>query len=132
MDYLKHIESVLNKVVESYWKDKQYVLTERDLVARTYALLEMEPIPGIGIHCELRPFKKSKKPYDVIRKVGRKFKWEEQERNSGAIFDLCLISTNDEYWLKAYKKTRGDRRKPRYWPEKLRSRFEPYLDRGPK
>ena len=53
----ERIESVLKRIVDSYWNDKWYMLTERDLVARSFSLLRKELLPQFSIHCELRPFK---------------------------------------------------------------------------
>ena len=116
----ERIESVLKRIVDSYWNDKWYMLTERDLVARAFSLLRKELLPRFSIHCELRPFKgpytqEDKKWYKVIRDVEGIAKWCRQQGNSGAIFDLCVLDSDPELWRKAYKKACGERTEPRYW-----------------
>jgi len=65
--FFARIESAMNNVTESYWNDLQFMMTESDLVAKVFSLLN----GGLGrfqVHCEIRPFiKRGENDYLVIR-----------------------------------------------------------------
>jgi len=117
------IESALNKVTESYWNDIQFMLTESDLVAKVFALLDGQ-LGKFQVHSEIRPFKKlsatksrviRKRPKDENKRKDVEYAWLEADRNTGTRFDLCVIDTGCKLWEEAIKKAKGSRNKLQYW-----------------
>jgi len=119
----RKIKSALNDVTESYWNDIQFMLTESDLVAKVFSLLDGE-LGKFQVHSEIRPFKKlSATKSRVIRKRNKdennkkdvEYVWLKADRNTGTRFDLCVIDTECKFWKEAIEKAKGERNALRYW-----------------
>jgi len=130
---LARIESALKEVTDTYWIDEQYMLTESDLVAKVFSLLDGR-LGRFQIHCEIRPFKKQGNDIpQVIRKGQKKCKkdenfernekyegdekydWRPSCPNTGTRIDLCVIDAGCKLWDEAKKKAKGGRKALRYW-----------------
>jgi len=115
------IHHALKKIIQSYRDNKCLIMTENDLVIRTYARLSEGGVPDVSLHSELRPYiGNDNLCCSVIReltdddcgKTTERFGWHTQGRaNRGARFDLVVIQSDVErskLWERALSKAKCD------------------------
>lgn len=122
------VKGAILQIINNYKRTPRAYLTEADVVSDLACDLKsmiMTKHGELAVHCELRPFQEinlhkrnTKQKYLVI--VGDR--WVPQQRaNSGAHFDIIVVSNDKEFWRRAYENAlyyQGKRRKRKvlsYW-----------------
>jgi hypothetical protein len=91
------------------------LLTEGDAASLLFCILKNRmkdtKFSTFKIHSELRPFIEEENKHKVIKRKGAEWEWAEHEpENSGAVVDIVIIDSDQEYEKTACEKSDG-----KYW-----------------